>query len=254
MAVPDGHGMSGAGLRIEPVRHVPEIRPGMNLAQCLRTALAASGLELEKGDILAVTQKVISKAEGRLVKLDEVEPSAAGIGIARQTGKDARFVEVVLRETRRIVRVRGEVLICQTHHGFICANAGVDRSNIEGDDIVALLPRDPDRSARGLAEVLGCGIIVTDTFGRPWREGLLDTAIGLARVPPFIDFRGSNDSYGHLLRATVLAAADALAAAAGLVMGKTGRTPAALIRGFLWEDVRSDAASMLRAAEKDLFL
>jgi coenzyme F420-0:L-glutamate ligase/coenzyme F420-1:gamma-L-glutamate ligase len=241
-------------LWIEPVRHVPEIEPGMNLALCLRMALAASGLELKSGDILAVTQKVISKAEGRLVKLSDVEPSAASAGIARQTKKDPRFVEVILRESRRIVRVRGEVLICETHHGIICANAGVDRSNIAGDDIVALLPRDPDRSARGLAEVLGCGIIVTDTFGRPWREGLIDTAIGVARVPPLIDLRGQADSYGHPLRVTVLAVADALAAAAGLVMGKTERTPAALIRGFQWEKSESSAAAMLRAPERDLFL
>jgi coenzyme F420-0:L-glutamate ligase/coenzyme F420-1:gamma-L-glutamate ligase len=242
-------------LRIDPVHHIPEILPGMDLAQCLRDGLASSGLKLvEKGAILAVTQKVISKSEGRLVQLSKVEPSPESIAIATQSKKDARFIEVILRESRRIVRLRGDVLICETHHGFICANAGVDRSNIPGEDTVALLPVDPDRSARRLAEVLDCGVIITDTFGRPWREGLVDTAIGLARVPPFIDLRGTTDNQGHRLQVTMLAAADALAAAAGLAMGKTQRTPAALIQGFDWEESRSNAALLLRPRERDLFL
>src|SRR5207247_4668448 len=135
------------------------------------------------------------------------------------------LVEIILRESRRIVRMRGEVLICETHHGFICANAGVDQSNVEGTETVTLLPKDPDRSARELARALDCGVIITDTFGRVWRDGLLDAAIGLARVPAFIDLRGHEDSYGRSLRVTLLAAADALAAAAGLAMGKTSRTP-----------------------------
>jgi coenzyme F420-0:L-glutamate ligase/coenzyme F420-1:gamma-L-glutamate ligase len=168
--------------------------------------------------------------------------------------KDPRLVEVILRESRRIVRMRGEVLICETHHGFICANAGVDQSNVEGDGIVSLLPKDPDRSARELARVLGCGIIVTDTFGRVWREGLIDTAIGIAGVPPFIDFRGTADVYGRPLQATLLAAVDSLAAAAGLVMGKTAKTPAVLIRGFPWAKAESHARMLLRSSGKDLFL
>ncbi|MBI4474469.1 MAG: coenzyme F420-0:L-glutamate ligase [Acidobacteria bacterium] len=271
-------------LEIFTIGHIPEIRSGMNLAECLRAGIAAEGFTLQKGDILAVTQKIVSKAEGRLIDLRDIEPSPASLAIARQGRKDPRFVEVILRESRRIVRFRGEVLICETHHGFICANAGVDRSNVEGEDTVALLPRDPDRSAKRLAEHLGCGVIITDTFGRPWREGLVDAAIGIARVPPFIDLRGQRDDYGHALNVTVLAAADALAAAAGLAMGKTQRTPAALIRGFLWSDAdersecepdrakrssdersecepgrakrssNASATSMLRTPEKDLFL
>jgi len=149
--------------------------------------------------------------------------------------------------------MRGEVLICETHHGFICANAGVDQSNVEGDR-VTLLPEDPDRSAREIAQALGCGVIVTDTFGRAWREGLVDAAIGIARVPAFIDLRGQEDTYGQVLHVTLLAAADALAAAAGLVMGKTSRTPAALIRGFPWQETESSTAALLRAPERDLFL
>jgi coenzyme F420-0:L-glutamate ligase/coenzyme F420-1:gamma-L-glutamate ligase len=162
-------------------------------------------------------------------------------------------VEVILRETRRILRIRSGVLICETHQGLICANAGVDSSNVEGDS-VTLLPEDADRSARELARFLGCGVIVTDTFGRVWREGLLDTAIGIARVPPLMDFRGTIDQHGNALSVTVLAAADALAAAAGLAMGKTDGTPAAVIRGFPWAQTDSTIKALLRAPERDLFL
>jgi len=240
-------------LEIQPVRHVPEIRSGMNLSEWLREAVSASGFEVHSCDIIAVTQKVVSKAEGRTVQLSTIEPSAYSASIARRMSKDPRLVEVILRESRRIVRMRGEVLICETHHGFICANAGVDQSNVEGDQ-VTLLPEDPDRSAREIAQALGCGVIVTDTFGRAWREGLVDAAIGIARVPAFIDLRGQEDTYGQVLHVTLLAAADALAAAAGLVMGKTSRTPAALIRGFPWQETESSTAVLLRAPEKDLFL
>src|SRR4029079_13671953 len=147
----------------------------------------------------------------------------------RRMKKDPRLVEVIMRESHRIVRMRGEVLICETKHGFICANAGVDQSNVKESDTVTLLPEEPDRSARELARTLGCGIIITDTFGRAWREGLVDVAIGCADVPAFIDLRGTEDMYGRPLNVTQLAAVDALAAAAGLVMGKSSKTPAALI-------------------------
>ncbi|HYR88874.1 MAG TPA: coenzyme F420-0:L-glutamate ligase [Terriglobia bacterium] len=241
-------------LQIVPIGHVPEIAAGMDLGECLREGVKASGWELEERDILAVTQKVISKAEGRVVRLGSVEPSARSVSMGRQTGKDPRLIEVILRESRRILRIRGPILICETHHGFICANAGVDQSNVDGSDSVTLLPKDPDGSARELARILGCGIIVTDTFGRVWREGLVDTAVGIARVPAFIDFRGKTDTQGRPLQATLLASVDALAAAAGLVMGKTARTPAALIRGFPWEETNSSMAPLLRAPESDLFL
>src|SRR4051794_30206295 len=214
-------------LEILPIRHVPEVTPGMNVGECLREAIGSTGFAIGPGDIVAVTQKIVSKAEGRIVSLATIEPSPHSVSIARRMRKDARLIELILRESRRIVRMRGEVLICETPHGFICANAGVDQSNVEGAETVTLVPKNPDRSANELANALGCGVIITDTFGRVWREGLVDAAIGLARVPAFIDFRGKQDSYGHPLNVTLLAAVDALAAAAGLAMGKTSRTPAA---------------------------
>ena len=241
-------------LEFAPIEHLPEIRTGMDLSLCLLDAIHQSNFELQARDIIAVTQKIVSKAEGRIIQLSSVQASRHSIALAGRMRKDPRLVEVILRESRRIVRMRGEILICETHHGFICANAGVDQSNVEGDERVSILPKDPDRSARELARVLGCGVVVTDTFGRVWREGLVDAAIGIARVPPFIDFRGMRDSYGHQLQATVLAAVDGLAAAAGIVMGKTSRTPAVLIRGFPWEDMESHTAMLLRTPEKDLFL
>jgi coenzyme F420-0:L-glutamate ligase / coenzyme F420-1:gamma-L-glutamate ligase len=241
-------------LHVTAIEHVPEIQPGMNLADCLMEAIRASQLKLQSQDVVAVTQKIVSKAEGRVVQLSSVQASAHSLAIGRRMKKDPRLVEVILRESRRIVRMRGEVLICESHHGFICANAGVDQSNVDGAETVTLLPKDPDRSARQIARTLGCGVIVTDTFGRVWRDGLVDCAIGLARVPPFVDFRGTRDTYGHPLNVTLLAAVDSLAAAAGLVMGKTSRTPAALIRGFAWDAVESNAAMLLRPPDKDLFL
>src|SRR3989442_12136566 len=151
-------------LHIAPVQHLPEIQSGTNLSDCLREAIQASGWDLQARDILAVTQKIVSKAEGRIVDLRGIEPSAYSSSIARRVSKDPRLVEVALRASRRIVRMRGEVLICETHHGFICANAGVDESNLQGTNSVSLLPADPDRSARALALSLGCGVIITDTF------------------------------------------------------------------------------------------
>jgi coenzyme F420-0:L-glutamate ligase / coenzyme F420-1:gamma-L-glutamate ligase len=243
-------------LQIIPVQQVPEIKPGMNLGECLRNAIKASGLQIQKGDILAVTQKVISKAEGRIVKLTDVSPSVSASLIATQVGKDPRLVEVILRETRRVVRMRTDLMICETNHGFICANAGVDSSNVDKGS-VTLLPKDPDRSARELAQQLECGIIVTDTFGRVWRDGLVDVAIGISRIPPLVDLRGRTDGHGNTLQMTVLASVDALAAAAGIAMGKTAGTPAAFIRGFQWEQSEPhdhNIKALLRAPERDLFL
>jgi coenzyme F420-0:L-glutamate ligase/coenzyme F420-1:gamma-L-glutamate ligase len=241
-------------LEIFPVASIPEIKPGMDLGECLANAIHASELERVESDIIAVTQKIVSKAEGRIVHLATVEPSPESLAIARRMSKDPRLVELILQESRRIVRMRGEVIITETHHGFICANAGIDQSNVGAPETVTLLPKDPDRSAREIARSLGCGVLITDTFGRAWRDGLVDVAIGLAGVPPFIDFRGKKDSYGQDLHVTLLAAADALSAAAGLAMGKTSLTPAALIRGFDWRKCETKVSALLRPVEKDLFL
>ena len=240
-------------LQVHPIEHIPEIHPSVDLGAALLEGLARSALEVQSKDIIAVAQKIVSKAEGRVVQLAAVHPSAYSQWIARHVAKDPRLVEVILSETRRLVRLRRDVLICETHHGFVCANAGVDRSNVDGGNSVTLLPADPDQSAAALARQLGCGVIITDTFGRPWREGLVDVAIGSAGVPPLLDYRGRTDGYGYPLRATVLAPVDALAAAAGLVMGKTSRVPAVRIRGFEWTPVATNIRLLKRSSQKDLF-
>ena len=226
----------------------------MPLGALIRGCLIEAGVDLRPADVVAVAQKVISKAEGRVISLSDVVPSAKASSLANQMNKDARLVEVILRESRRIVRSRGDILICETHHGFICANAGVDRSNVDGGDKVTLLPRNPDASARRIASELGCGVIITDTFGRVWREGLVDVAIGVAGMPPFVDYRGAVDRHGYPLQATILAAVDALSAAAGLVMGKTADTPAVLVRGFEATGTEAGMGSVLRPVDRNLFL
>lgn len=241
-------------LEFIPVFDIPEITSGSDLPSVIRDAIDRNGLTLLSTDILALAQKVVSKAEGRLVRLEEIVASEESTIMASEGDKDPRFVEVVRQESARILRVHPRALITETHHGFVCANAGVDSSNVDGGNSVTLLPVDPDRSARRLFHSLGCGIIITDTFGRAWREGLVDVSIGLAGVPPFLDFRGQPDGAGLTLQATVLAAADALAAAAGLVMRKRSRIPAVLIRGFEWTPVTaSSAASIVRRPDRDLF-
>lgn len=243
-------------MRLEflPIPDIPAIKAGDALGGLLADFARKADIPIGAADIVAIAQKAVSKAEGRSIRLSDVEPSARAVSLARQMNKDPRLIETILRETRRIVRSRGDVLICETRHGFICANAGVDRSNVDGGETVTLLPVDPDRSARRIAEELGCGVIITDTFGRAWREGLVDVTIGLARVPPFVDYRGVSDAHGYPLQASVLAAADALAAAAGVVMGKTTQTPAVVIRGYAARSDGSSAQSLLRSKEKDLFL
>jgi coenzyme F420-0:L-glutamate ligase/coenzyme F420-1:gamma-L-glutamate ligase len=241
-------------LELFAIPGLPEFQRGDNLGAILLEHAQRAGIEIHGQDIAAVAQKVVSKVEGRVVHLDEVNPSARAVGLARLTGKDPRLVETILRDSRRIVRCRGDVLICETHHGFICANAGVDRSNVDGGDTVTLLPVNPDYSAARLARQLGCGVMITDTFGRAWREGLVDTVIGLARVPPFLDFRGTSDSRGYSLQASILAAVDGLAAAAGVLMGKSSQTPAIVIRGYVWTPEDSSAQVLLRSKNKDLFL
>jgi len=243
-------------LRLVPLMGLPEVEPGHDLAASLREAAKAAGVGLA-GNIVVVCQKVVSKTEGRLVALAEVEPRPEARRIAAEHDRDPRQVEVVLRETRRIVRRGHGVLICETHHGFVCANAGVDLSNAPGTDIAVLLPLDPDASARRLHEALSepgapTPVIVSDTFGRPWREGLVDVALGSAGLAPIRDDRGSLDRAGRELVVTRPATADQLAAAAGLLMWKGAGVPAVVVEGFPFAgDGR--LRELLRDPSTDLF-
>ncbi len=247
------------GLSLTGLPGIPEVRPGDDLGTLILEAASRLGRRLEAGDILVVAQKIVSKAEGRFVSLREVSPSRLAQEFAATWGKDARAVEVVLREARRIVRMDRGVVIAETAHGFICANAGVDASNVPGEERVCLLPVDPDASAARLAKRVGelCGVgvavIISDTFGRPWREGLVNVAIGVAGLQPLISYVGQQDPHGHTLRVTELAVVDELAAAAGLVMGKLERIPSVLIRGYRFQTGEGGARALVRSAERDLF-
>jgi coenzyme F420-0:L-glutamate ligase / coenzyme F420-1:gamma-L-glutamate ligase len=243
-------------LEVLPVEGIPEIQPGDDLPELI---VRVAGEDLRAGDILVVTHKIVSKVEGRLVDLRAVEPSALAKGFAARYERDPRRIEVVLRESRRIVRMDRGLIIAETHHGFVCANAGVDVSNVPGDDMVCLLPVDPDASAAKLREALvthtgsELAVIVSDSFGRPWREGITDVAIGVSGMDPLVDYRGRRDHHGHPLEASVLAVADELAAAAELVMGKTARIPVVIVRGYPYERGSGTGRDLLMPPERDLF-
>jgi coenzyme F420-0:L-glutamate ligase / coenzyme F420-1:gamma-L-glutamate ligase len=244
-------------LRVLPVNGIPEVQPGDDLADLIVRA-AGDGL-LEAGDVVVVTHKIVSKAEGRLVNLATIEPSALAKGFADRYDKDPRQVEVVLRESRRIVRMDRGIIISETHHGFVCANAGVDTSNVSGNETVCLLPADPDASARRLRDVLvsrtgaDLAVVVSDSFGRAWRHGITNVAIGVAGMNPLADYRGASDPHGHLLTASVLAVADELAAAAELVMGKTAGIPVALVKNYPYRRGTGAGRDLLMEPERDLF-
>jgi coenzyme F420-0:L-glutamate ligase/coenzyme F420-1:gamma-L-glutamate ligase len=252
---------------IRGLKGIPEILPGMNLGDKILSALELAGIAAAgdpepdrrmDGIIVVVAQKVVSKSEGCLIRLDNVVPSAQARAWASEYQKDARVVEVVLQQARRVVRMDRGIVIAETHHGFVCANAGVDTSNAPPGTVV-LLPPDPDKSANGLRRVLEAalrrqvGVIISDTFGRPWRMGLTNVALGVSGLSPFIDYRGQVDSYGRSLQATVLATADELAGAAELVMGKTAGIPAAIIEGFSIGPTEGRGRELIRSAEDDLF-
>ncbi len=247
-----------AHIELIPVAGLPEIREGDDLPRLIFDAARTARISFADKDIVVVAQKVVSKVEGRLVNLSTIEPSAQASQLAAKEGRDARLVEVILRESRRIVRDH-PVLIVETHHGFVCANAGVDHSNVTGHDVVTLLPAAPDRSARLLAEALRkltkkrVAVVISDTFGRPWRFGLTNVAIGAAGVPVLLDLRGTRDRNRKPLQATILAVADELAAAAGLVMGKREGIPAVIIRGYRYRAADERATSVIRPAAEDLF-
>jgi coenzyme F420-0:L-glutamate ligase / coenzyme F420-1:gamma-L-glutamate ligase len=242
-------------LEIVALSTLPEVRRGDDLAALIRQAAAHEGQTIDHSLVLAVAQKIVSKAEGAVVDLREIQPSALARSWAAKWGKDERLIELILAQSRRIVRMDRGVLITETLTGFVCANAGVDQSNVDdGDNFATVLPSDPDASARLLRASLGCGaVIITDTFGRPWREGLLDVAIGVSGLDPLDDRRGLKDRNGRELASTIIAVADQLAAAAGLVMPKASGRPVALIRGFEWQPAEGSAGSLLRKPEQDLF-
>jgi len=249
---PDGSG----AIRLAPLAGIPEVEPGAPLPALLAAAAREARASLD-GGVLVVCQKVVSKAEGRVVRLADVEPSPEARRLAAEEGKDPVHVELVLRESARIVRRGHGVLIAETRHGFVCANAGVDLSNAPGEGLAVLLPRDPDASARGLRRALEptggrLGVVVSDTFGRPWREGLVDVAIGCAGLAPIRDERGQRDRAGRELQVTAMAVADQLAAAAGLLMGKAAGVPAVWVEGVA---PTGDAPlrSILREPALDLF-
>jgi coenzyme F420-0:L-glutamate ligase/coenzyme F420-1:gamma-L-glutamate ligase len=250
-----------SGVEIHGLEGIPEVTPGADLAGLILDA-AERGVGLRDGDVLAVTHKIVSKAEGRLVDLARIEPSELARGFAESAGKDPRQVEVVLREAKRIVRMLHGVLIAETRHGFVCANAAVDASNVPGDGIVCLLPLDPDRSAaelrRALKERRGVdvAVVINDSFGRPWRNGVVNVAIGVAGMDPFADYRGQNDPYGYPLVASRMAVADEIASAAELVMGKLDHRPVALLRGYEYRPPSDGGATgrdLVMDPERDLF-
>lgn len=241
------------------MRGLSEVRPGDDLATGLRAGLHALVGPLQPFDVVVVTHKVVSKAEGCLVDLATITPSARARELAEAGGNDPRLIEVVLRETVRIVRADPRVLVCETRHGLVCANAGVDRSNVAGGEVVTVLPADPDGSAAGLraallADAAGgpLGVVLTDTFGRPFRLGGVNVAVGVSGMPATTDHTGLEDSAGYLLQAGLIGSADEIAAAAELVMGKTDGIPAVRLRGLRWEG-EGRAADLLRPAGEDVF-
>ncbi len=246
-------------VRVIPIHGIPAITPGSALLDEILHACRRQRIPPRAGDILVVTHKVVSKAEGRLVELTRIRPSARARAWARKYAVDARVIELALREAGRIVRMKNGVLITQTRGGLVCANSGVDLSNVDGGTSAALLPRDPDRSAallhRAIKKETGLHVpvIITDTFGRPWREGLTEVAIGVAGMKALRDLRQQRDPYGYKLRVSLEAVADALAAIAGAVCGKLSRCPACIIRGFAYERGRGCASELVRPAERDLF-
>jgi coenzyme F420-0:L-glutamate ligase/coenzyme F420-1:gamma-L-glutamate ligase len=247
-------------IRVRGLEGIPEIRPGDDLPAAISTALEEAGgtRRLQRGTIFVIAQKVVSKSENRILHLDSVRPSERARVWAERYGKDPRLVEIVLAQSRRVVRMDRGILIVETHQGFICANGGVDTSNAPRGTVI-LLPEDPDSSARTLHRKLQhnlsipLGVIISDTFGRPWRQGLTNVALGVAGLSPFIDYRGHVDSFGRPLSSTLLAVADELAAAAELVMGKTLGIPVALIEGFAYPKGEGRGTDLIRPKDRDLF-
>jgi coenzyme F420-0:L-glutamate ligase/coenzyme F420-1:gamma-L-glutamate ligase len=245
-------------IEIIPIAGIPEVCEGDDLSVLIVNGLGISGTRISDGDVLIVAQKIVSKAEGRLVSLESVTPGQQAQQWALDYDKDPRVVEVVMRESKRIVRMKRGVLIAETEHGFVCANAGVDTSNV-AEGTVALLPKDPDASARlirsSLESALGVriAVVVSDTFGRPWREGLVNVALGVSGMRSLIDYRGQTDSHGNALKVTVIAVADELASAAELMMKKSTGVPVVIVRGYDYHSAEGSGRELIRVPELDLF-
>lgn len=247
-------------LQIFPLIHIGEITTTSSLTDEIMSSLQKQQLELQNYDILVITQKIVSKAEGRIINLEDIVPSPFAKEIAQKYGKNPSHIECILRETKRIVRMDHGVIISETHQGFICANAGVDESNVANNKTVTLLPIDPDTSAKNIhdavikiAKIKNIGVIISDTWGRPWREGQVNFAIGSYGFIPLNDYRGKKDTYGYTLKVSSIAIADELASAAELVMGKTENIPAALIKGYSFTPSEKNAKELLRKPALDLF-
>ncbi len=253
-----GTAINSGELRAFPVLGIRNVFAGDSVANLVVDALTLGGRRFHEGDILVVKHKIVSKAEGRTVVLGSVKPSAPARSFARNNGADARVVELALREAKRVVRKK-HILITETKNGLVCANSGVDVSNVDGGKTAVLLPADADRSAaqihRELKKRTGLHlpVIIADSFGRPWREGLCEVAIGVAGMTVIHDYRGKRDIYGYKMHATEEAVADELASVAGLVCGKNSRVPACIIRGYPYRRGNGTAQQMVRAKEKDLF-
>lgn len=256
-----------SGISLHALTGIPDIKPGDDLAALLAEAVTRSGHDVQDGNVLAIAQKIVSKAEGQYVSLSEVQPSEYATTLAHKLNKDPHKIQVILDESRSIVRANPPrsdatqgILITEHRLGLICANAAVDESNIDRDGSVLLLPVDPDASARRLSQSLSetfgvdLGIVITDTFGRPWRRGLVEFAIGVAGLPALVDLAGTEDAYGRALNATIPAVADEVAAAAGLLMAKGGKSPAILCHGLnLQTDPASSGQDLIRPETEDLF-
>ena len=238
---------------------MPEVMPGDDLASLILQACSAQGTELMDDDVMVVTQKIVSKAEGRIVRLEDIVASPLAEELSRGTHRDPRHTEAILRESVRIVRSDRGIIISETRHGFVCANAGVDASNVPGESTLALLPLDPDASAAAIRkQVLATAgvelaVIISDTFGRPWREGATNVAIGIAGMEPLVDYRGRPDTHGQVLQTTVMAIADELACTAELVTGKVSGVPVATIRGYNYRTGESTIHPLIMPQARDLF-
>ena len=246
-------------IQIIGLEGIPLIKKGDDIGAIILNAAQKQGMKLEEGDILVVTQKVVSKSEGRIIDLNQIVPSPFALRIAKRTGRDPRHVEVILRESKRIVKMQDQHLIVETRHGFVCANGGVDKSNIEGEECVSVLPVGPDESARRIRAAIqrlsgvDVAVIISDTFGRPWRIGHVNVAIGVSGMKPIIDYRGLRDMFNYVLTVTVMAVADEIASAAELVMNKSDGVPVAIVKGYPYRKEEGKGIELIRPAELDLF-